>query len=729
MTRSSAALLEAKASGATRMRTFRCGLKKAVRCEALADIFREFSVHVGITKHVVTLVANEIVLRHGAANIDDWFHWYTQVWSSLDYMVDPLGLSSKNPLLPHVRDVLADYPDMLSTLQQCADVRCPVMCRQQECNSLAVATVEHYGQFCKRLSNFLTVEITQIQWRHSGKLDKTLDISRMVSTFVLADPEHAKSSANDLREKLSNVDGTSDDEVALIVDLGVQERNRLGPLVSSKERKERWFYVTQSKKHVRMLTDHLLRYSVAMSHVMRSELLDSTFDSAIRRKKWVRSRKPRPFTILPISDLKPSMMYYGYTEINALYGYIHEKEMKEYKQRFKKRKYSNDSEVPEPPTRFSPDKVDFARTIFKDQLPLDGVKSNWKMLGFRTNGIKTCFTFATDSVPVDGVDVLVEKGYTGVPLCEDIDIGTASRGLWHLKQTSGTVRCSSEDMRIVSVDPGIVKPVQWSTLPMHANATDQTVSSCAAFDHLTESTWMRLSGRAASVNWEQRRRSSNTSYGNAINMFSGVMKRTASRHSFSEYVRVNIHTFKERSDELCHRRRSLQAWLSTRRSQSFLSRVANRIASMESRRTRTYSSPAGRLLTEDERNELRQRIRSKKKQKTVVFFGDGEYSHTTRHHVAIPKKSVLHELGTRVPTILIDEYRTSKYCVCGCPLCNENDDPESRVRVHQDGGDCFTLRCEVCDRDELATLNIALASLRALAHQPWPEHLRRPLST
>lgn len=38
---------------------------------------------------------------------------------------------------------------------------------------------------------------------------------------------------------------------------------------------------------------------------------------------------------------------------------------------------------------------------------------------------------------------------------------------------------------------------------------------------------------------------------------------------------------------------------------------------------------------------------------TAVFFGDGEFSHAMQGHVSIPKKSILHVLGTRVPTILI----------------------------------------------------------------------------
>ena len=138
----------------------------------------------------------------------------------------------------------------------------------------------------------------------------------------------------------------------------------------------------------------------------------------------------------------------------------------------------------------------------------------------------------------------------------------------------------------------------------------------------------------------------------------------------------------------------------------------------------------GTLLSTEERPQLRDRIRARRKEKstprpTAVFFGDGEFSHAMRGHVSIPKKSILHHLGTRVPTILIDEYNTSSKCVCGQPLRNATNDSACRVRVHQDGGDCHALRCGICDRDELATLNIAQASLSALAQRPWPSHLLR----
>ena len=288
--------------------------------------------------------------------------------------------------------------------------------------------------------------------------------------------------------------------------------------------------------------------------------------------------------------------------------------------------------------------------------------------------------------------------------------------------------CSSA-VNVVSVDPGLRKPVQWSTVGSDANLVDSP--EIATFGNIDESTWLRQSGRADRTAWEERRRVHNRAYADSLDKFSGVLRRTSDVAAFSEYIKVCAETLSDRVAELCHRRRSLRSWLSQRRSQSYLSRVANRLANITPNRNKTSShSLHGTLLSPEERQQLRDRIRARRKEKdtsrpTVVFFGDGEFSHAMRGHVSIPKKSILHVLGTRVPTILIDEYNTSSKCVCGQPLRNATNEPACRVRVHQDGGDCHALRCGICDRDELATLNIAQASLSALAQRPWPSHLLR----
>ena len=74
--------------------------------------WREVGALVSYT--TVSLVANEILLRASFAEcvIDDWFHWYTRVWSALQFHVDPSGMSSKNPLIEAVNGVVDRHPDI-----------------------------------------------------------------------------------------------------------------------------------------------------------------------------------------------------------------------------------------------------------------------------------------------------------------------------------------------------------------------------------------------------------------------------------------------------------------------------------------------------------------------------------------------------------------------------------------------------------------------------------------
>ena len=63
-----------------------------------------------------------------------------------------------------------------------------------------------------------------------------------------------------------------------------------------------------------------------------------------------------------------------------------------------------------------------------------------------------------------------------------------------------------------------------------------------------------------------------------------------------------------------------------------------------------------------------------------------------RGNAAVPKKDLLHELGVRGPTVLIDEYKTSKMCPCGHELCDgksqhDHNHGTGRVRVHKTIGD------------------------------------------
>ena len=205
--------------------------------------------------------------------------------------------------------------------------------------------------------------------------------------------------------------------------------------------------------------------------------------------------------------------------------YIHKEEAAEYrrcaKSRKRKRKHADEASGADEEsaddgaqtTRFAPDRVKFAETILKDLrpegerrdgewLPVQGVRTGWTLINFRTNGVCLTLTFASGTCAhVSGIHELVEKDYTSVPVATATDLATETRGLWHVTQSAGALACSRTDFDVVAVDPGILKPIQCCMV----SATAASVCENASFDSMDEGTWLRLSGREASCAWEESR--------------------------------------------------------------------------------------------------------------------------------------------------------------------------------------------------------------------------------
>ena len=507
MTRTSAALQAAKdgaPEGKVRFHTVRCGLKKAVRTQAFADLFAHFAAQIGTMRHVVTLVANELVLGEHASIVRDWFHWYTQVWSAVDYAVDKSRLGSGNPLIAPVRAILDTHSELLDQLRTVAPERCPVLMREQECNALATATKAHLGQFAERLLAVLRVRITQVLWEIVGDASKAVKASLAARNTVLSDTDDDLGSRAAL-ERL----GLTAECVDRIRAICVEERERLGPLVMSQDKSERWFYVLDKSKRLYEFLPHLRRYSVEMTEVLEREMLcrpqeEHEAPHERERRKWNRERKPRPFAILPISPLRPSMVYYGYTEVDALYSNIHKEETAEYRRRAtskkRKRKHADEASGADEgsaddgaPTRFTPDRVKFAEAILKDLrpegerrdgewLPVQGVRTGWTLINFRTNGVCLTLTFASGTCAhVSGIREARGKGlYIG-----SRRHGHGSRyrgegcGTWPVGRAFA---CSRTDFDVVAVDPGILKPIQCCMV----SATAASVCENVSFDSMDE---------------------------------------------------------------------------------------------------------------------------------------------------------------------------------------------------------------------------------------------------
>ena len=394
------------------------------------------------------------------------------------------------------------------------------------------------------------------------------------------------------------------------------------------------------------------------------------------------------------------------------------------------------------------------RRSIRGVLRRDG-PSQWRLVCFRTNGVQCSLTFATglvDSAP--GVAGLFDKGYSGVPQPDEpLDVSSpGARGVYRLTQTRCDVQPltpeKARNVLLTAVDPGQKRPVQTATVLASCAPIAATIAENASYSHVTSETWMRDSGRLAAQSHESERRKMHVAYGAALDRISKCRRRCADAELLSNYSKAMLETLVTRCSELMTDHRSHQRWKRTRGLQKHLSRVADSMFGRSSHRPERSEPTPSTSLGADERQSLLVRLRLLRREKRqcstrrVVFFGDGTFGHL-RGNASVPKKQLVRELGIRGPTVLIDEYCTSKYCPCGHELCDSKavhpqaqgdlithpNRKAGRVRVHKTIGDDS---CEVLahrnDRDELAATNMLLTALSVLKGSTWPAHLTRSTS-
>ena len=468
----------------------------------------------------------------------------------------------------------------------------------------------------------------------------------------------------------------------------------------------------------------------------------SPFAQSITYKlRWSRARRPKPFQLLPIFQLQRSMVYYGWTEIKAMFSHLES----QYKKNKRKR-----GEYIEPNSRFyaeAPDNIDIFQHIL-DTSAIKGKKRkgicpHWRLCCFRTDGIKCVLTFASgmaDTKPFPGAVGLLEVGYKGIKAPDvKVDVLSTPRGLYRINEKRRDMApLEPEQLDAVEftvVDPGFNRVVQCGVIRASCNVEPENVAASLVLPgnlwHVSQVDWMRDSGRLAFRTKEITRRTVSLHYNKAIAAFDGIRKRSTIQSTFSSYVKVSFDTFGTMATELLHKGRSIAKWHASRALQGFLARVANRMMKTESKRIERQPIPPSPRSTEETR-ALREQLKAAKERacKQVVLFGDGTFKSSMRGQVSLPKKALLKVLAATGLTFLLGEYNTSKTCPCGQDtLETPSGSSDSRVRVHKtSGGKCSVLQI-VCNRDETANVQFGCCGIRVIRGQAWPAHLCRPVHT
>ena len=259
--------------------TINCGLnpkraegqKPRLTEAALQPLFQKVARTFGAYKHVVSLVANQIIIRHPDSlyQIKDgtsrWKSFYDKTWSAVEAVLEVekkrrgsekvsadaleeraitrhgLFYDQASRIMGTSMDVLVKYIPEKGLFDL----------RQQEAVQMATQSKEHLLQFPDRLEKVIAVRLAEafsaLTWTEVDK------ITKMVKWAILCDPRK-------LDGYLEKIKASADKEVVDFA-LGVveEERMHLGELVQ----KERRFYDFEKsvKGNTEQLLPHLLRLS------------------------------------------------------------------------------------------------------------------------------------------------------------------------------------------------------------------------------------------------------------------------------------------------------------------------------------------------------------------------------------------------------------------------------------------------------------------------------------
>ena len=478
------------------------------------------------------------------------------------------------------------------------------------------------------------------------------------------------------------------------------------------------------------------------------------------RDKWSR---PRPFAALPFARLRASMVCFTHTQIMTLINHTSRKLKTELTPRLKTSlKRARDSDHPENEFNNADDlsslyaeltrlksesskesmSYDFLNKLF-DMKQFKGCPVNTQgPVCFRTDGVTLSMTWGCAGEST--IASLYSSGVYLPPPDAPVDVGdpNVAAGLYRLCQSRNDVQplpSNSENIDIVAIDPGKVKPMQVGVVPLDSQSgwcpgtRDDVKQWC-----VTKKEYLDKTGRTHSNNIESIRRNKNSAYTTAVARLRTCRKRTCDPGCLNVYVSTAMQHLPVMAEELTHIGRSLRRWVANRRRLSAFSRWIDRLFDRTTVRARKLKPVLEQVnptpntqMFKDSRLERRRVLRHGRRRVCVPFFGDGSFSACSKGSCPIAKKALLKLMGARGPGFYLDEFKTSQMCPCGTSqLQDDPDHCHSRFRCHQTlstESDCplGQPNGERLDRDVSAIWNMLHIAQNALHGLPWPEAMRR----
>ena len=338
------------------------------------------------------------------------------------------------------------------------------------------------------------------------------------------------------------------------------------------------------------------------------------------------------------------------------------------------------------------------------------------LTSFRTNGRELHLIVEKSSVaanaPIDrepptarrqsfGFDQLHKRGFKALSDDSEADGGCPLDLQSHSYGVYGDVVTSQRPVVAIVVDPGQINPLAYATVQVNA---DKAEAELGPLTLVAKAEFEDARGTTACTGWQTCQAKENKQY--------------------SDYM-------KKLSED------SLAAPAGISRTVAKLKTEAEHWVMMSALRTAMIHRDHSLKRKRQRKNWIRSRARQWKNDKVdVVCFGNG--SCAARGHRRLPTKSLMHEIGTILPLVVIDEFGTSSRC----PRCKIQA-KLTRTLINQpttqpvsQGADSLPTtedtrgeHCSQCDKtwlhDEVSVHNLAAVTQNMFIGTARPEWLQR----
>lgn len=272
-------LKEEDPTGKVRFSTIQCGMSRTLKlhCHPLIPLFQKASHIIGQYVYIVGLTSNWLMVQNPDRKIEDWKHFYDQVFTAVE--------GGKNCYSDDVQLFLSSIQDKLPP-------KVDFEMRQEQTSEMSESAKLHLKSFRSRLVAYLKYRVLDLQIQRLGAIVCHTISGEELLRCLLSDQKVTV----EMKKKLSKLSTNESSVLTSILSGVVQEEYVALNGLSIHDDKEKVLY----KRLV-----HLQRYS--------NWNLDCLSRYRDHPKLWAGSSFPEPFSLLPFFKLQPRLVHYTWS--------------------------------------------------------------------------------------------------------------------------------------------------------------------------------------------------------------------------------------------------------------------------------------------------------------------------------------------------------------------------------------------------------------------------------